>query len=141
MSAREATEQAATQVGRHVDDGRPPWLREDYEPQSHTPDFNPHHGDEPFGPQRTEPDEPAPHESREPDSPAEEPKREPDEQPKIREPEQLPEPDKSHYFQLRSSVERMQEQLPDLPFAERAAQEQVMAQQRQMMRDIMNKHA
>jgi uncharacterized protein YukE len=141
-SAREATEQAATQLGRHVDDGRPPWLREDYELQSHTPDLNPHHGDEPFGPQRTEPDQPdAPSEHHEPDSPAEEPKREPDERPRITEPEQLPEPDKSHYFQLRSSVERMQEQLPDLPFAERAAQEQAMAQQRQMMRDIMNKHA
>ncbi|MFD9703626.1 putative T7SS-secreted protein [Lentzea sp. NPDC059081] len=135
---REATEQAATQVAKHVDDGLPPWHRPGYEPPAHTQDYHPHHGDEPFGPQKT--DEPAPHD-REPDPPAEEPRHEPDEQPRVREPEHLPEPDKSQYFQLQRSVAEMQDSLPQLSLAERTATEQRMAQQRQMMRDILDKHA
>lgn len=146
MAAREAAEQVGTKVARHVDDGLPPWHRGDYETPSHTPDYTNPHPDEPFGPQKTDPDdhlspdrEPDSH--REPDPPAEEPKREPDEQPRIREPEQLPEPDKSTYFRLKDSVAEMQDKLPDLPLEERTRQQQAIAQQRQMMRDIMDKHA
>ncbi|MCP2247050.1 putative T7SS-secreted protein [Lentzea aerocolonigenes] len=141
-AARETTEQAATQLGRHVDDGRPPWLREDYELPSHTPDFDPRHGDEPFGPQKTDPDQPdAPSEHREPDPPAEEPKREPDEQPRIREPEHLPEPDKSQYFYLKDLVGRIESGLGGLPPGEVFAQRELMNSYRQQMRDIMGKHA
>jgi hypothetical protein len=144
-TAREATEQAATQLGRHVDDGLPPWHRADYEPPSHTPDFDNPHPDEPFGPQKTDPDdlpsqdrEP---EHREPDPPAEEPKREPDEQPKVREPEDLPQPARGQYFQLQASVARMQDMLPSLPLPEQQAMQRAMNEQRQMMRDIMDRHA
>lgn len=144
-TAREATEQAATQLGKHVDDGLPPWHRADYEPPSHTPDFDNPHPDEPFGPQKTDPDDLPSHdrepEQREPDPPAEEPKREPDEQPKVREPEDLPQPARGEYFQLQASVARMQDMLPSLPQHEQQAMQRAMNEQRQMMRDIMAKHA
>lgn len=144
-TAREATEQAATQIGKHVDDGLPPWHRADYEPPSHQPDFDNPHPDEPFGPQKTDPDDLPSHdrepEHREPDSPAEEPKREPDEQPRIREPEQLPQPARGQYFQLQASVARMQDMLPSLPAVEQQAMQRAMNEQRQMMRDIMDRHA
>ncbi|WP_086660711.1 putative T7SS-secreted protein [Lentzea kentuckyensis] len=145
-TAREATEQAATQLGKHVDDGLPPWLREGYEqPPAHQPDFPQHHGDEPFGPQKTDPDDLPSHdrdpEHREPDSPAEQPKHEPDEPPKITDPVHLPEPDKSHYFSLYRSVGEIQDGLWKLEGPVRQAQEQTMHQQQQMMRDIMAKHS
>jgi hypothetical protein len=141
-SAREVTEQAATQLGKHVDDGLPPWHREGYEPPSHPADYGNPHPDEPFGPQKTDdlPSHDREPEHHEPDPPAEEPKHEPDERPKITEPEHLPEPDKSHYFQLKQSVSEIQGNLYKLPEPERRAQEQLMVQQRQMMHDIMAKH-
>lgn len=145
-AAREATEQAATQIGKHVDDATPPWLREGYEqPPSHQPDFPQHHGDEPFGPQKTDPDDLPSHdrepEQREPDPPAEEPKREPDEQPKVTEPEHLPEPARGQYFQLQASVARMQDMIPSLPPWEQQAMHRTINEQRQMMRDIMARHS
>ncbi|GGU69737.1 putative T7SS-secreted protein [Lentzea flava] len=148
VAAREATEQAATQLGKHLDDGSPPWLREGYEPPSHTPDYTNPHPDEPFGPQKTDLDDLPSHdrdpdapEHREPDPPAEEPKREPDEQPKVREPEDLPQPARSEYFRLQDSVARMQDMLPQLPPWEQKAVWESINEQRQMMRDIMAKHA
>lgn len=146
IAAREAAEQVGSQVGKHMDDAVPPHMRPDFDPEAHTPDYNPHQ-DEPFGPQRTEPD--APHDRGEPDSPAqhdsdppvEETKREPDEQPKVREPEDLPEPDRGHYFQLKESVREISDVLPNLTGPERAAQEQLMAHQQQQMRNIMAKHS
>lgn len=146
MSAREAAEQMGTQVGKHVDDGLPPWHRPDYEPPSHTPDYNNPHPDEPFGPQRTDPDDPVPHDRepdppKDPDPPAEEPKREPDEQPRVREPEQLPEPSKSQYFRLQDLVREIDSRLPDLPPGEKSAQQELMNSYRQQMRDIMAKHS
>lgn len=145
-AAREAVEQAGTKIARHVDDGLPPWHRADYEPPSHTPDYTNPHPDEPFGPQKTDPDDHLPHDrdpepQREPDPPAEEPKREPDEQPRIREPEQLPEPDKSQYFRLQDLVREIDSRLPDLPPWEKQAQQEMMNSYRQQMRDIMAKHS
>ncbi len=148
-TAREATEQAATQLGKHVDDGMPPWTRPDYEPPAHQPDFTPqHHGDEPFGPQRTDLDDlpshdrdPGTPEHREHDSPAEEHRHEPDEQPRITEPEQLPQPARGQYFQLQASVARMQDMLPTLDPLEQQMMQRSMNEQRQMMRDIMDRHA
>lgn len=140
VAAREAVEQVGTKVARHVDDGLPPWHRADYEPPSHTPDYTNPHPDEPFGPQKTDPDEPVPRD-REPEPPAEEPKREPDEQPKIREPEQLPEPSKSEYFRLQDLVREIDSRLPELESWEKQKQLETMHSYRQQMRDIMAKHS
>lgn len=142
-SAREVTEQASTQLGKHVDEGLPPWHREGYEPPSHTTDYGNPHPDEPFGPQKTDdlPSHDREPEHHEPDHPAEEPKHEPDEQPKVREPEHLPEPDKSYYFQLYDAVGRMQDMVPSLPPAEQEAMWRAINEKKQMMRDIMTKHS
>ncbi|MEV6240929.1 putative T7SS-secreted protein [Lentzea sp. NPDC051838] len=144
-AAREATEQAATQVGKHIDDGMPPWTRGDYEPPAHTPDYGNPHTDEPFGPQKTDPDDLPSHdrepEHREPDQPAEQQKHEPDERPRITDPDQLPPPAHGEYFRLKDSVGRMQDMIPQLPPLERDAMQRAINEQRQMMRDIMARHA
>ncbi|MET9631756.1 putative T7SS-secreted protein [Lentzea sp. NPDC006480] len=143
-AAREATETAATQIGKHVDDGMPPWTKGDYEPPaSHPPsDYNPF-PDEPFGPQKTELDD-LPSHDRDHDTPdhhePEQPKHEPDEPPRITEPEQLPQPDKSHFFHLQDLVRQIDYGLHDLPLAEQQAQRELMNSYRQQMRDIMTKH-
>ncbi|MET8760504.1 putative T7SS-secreted protein [Lentzea sp. NPDC004782] len=143
-SAREVTEQAATQLGKHVDDGLPPWAKgEHYEPPSHPTDYGNPHPDEPFGPQKTDdlPTHDREPEHHEPDHPAEEPKHEPDEQPKVREPEHLPQPDKSYYFQLQDAVGRMQDMMPSLSPPEQEAMWRAIEEKRQMMRDILDRHS
>lgn len=138
---REAMEQVGTKVAREADN-LPPWHRDGVPDHHGWDDYKPD-GDEPFGPKGSDPE--VPHdrepEHKEPDRPTEEQKQpEPDERPKITEPEQLPQPDRSHYFQLKDSVARIQDNLPTLSGAERVAQERLMIEQRQMMRDIMNRH-
>lgn len=133
-AAKEAAEQAGRQVGKHADDA--PWMKPDFDPETHTPDYNPHQ-DVPDVPR--DPDPPA---QREPDPPAEEPKREPDERPKVREPEDLPPAARDQYFQLQASVRRIEDGLQYLTNpADVAHQRAVIAQQQQQMRDIMARHS
>lgn len=138
IGAREAMEQAGTKLGRQLDE-LPPWHKEGTPDRHDWDDYKP---DEPFGPKGSEPD--APH--HEPDAPEhketpEEPKA-PDEKPSVREPEQLPQPAKDTYFQLKESVGRIQAALdePGLPHDHRQGLHEQMRKQQQMMSDIMNRH-